>query len=273
MRARRVVAHSLVDDEVLDALAGGGFELVREAGHVSMRRHLPQEEVLESLAARVRPLLLVQDPVHYGKVLNALSVLLDRRGRADDARWCRKELKKDWQSVDPQRSPMTYSVSITTEGGQEEPIEITDAQLTLSWFYGDLVHADEEQLAAGARFGVELRFAAAAVRTAQVAIMTRDTLNFILELHRDDVLTLSEEATSTSVAVESQTLQMSGLFVGPTGAEPTPVGEPLGEPWQRIDGHDADAPDQRVRVTIPWGNGSEWRPETSSTAQSQTDLE
>ena len=152
------------------------------------------------------------------------------------------------------------SVSITTEGGSEPPTEITDAALALSWFYGDLVHADQEQAAAGERFGIDLRYAAAAVRTAQLTILTRDTLNFMLYLEEEGALPLSEKTTAAEVTVANQTREMSGLYVGPTGADPFAPGTDPGEDWERIDHHDADAPNERLRVTIPWGNGSEWRP-------------
>lgn len=98
LRARRIFAYSLCADEVgLANLADGAWYSTRKGGIESISRLLPNEEVLESLAARVRPLLLQDDGVHYNAVLNALSSLLIRSGRPEDAGWC-KELKKSWQS-------------------------------------------------------------------------------------------------------------------------------------------------------------------------------
>ena len=74
LRARRILAHSMcADEDALTNLAdGASWYATRKDGVESLRRVLPNEEILESLAARVRPLLLKRDPVHYGYVLNAL---------------------------------------------------------------------------------------------------------------------------------------------------------------------------------------------------------
>jgi hypothetical protein len=57
LRARRVLAHSLcVDEPSLKTLADGAFYAIRRDGAESVQRRLPNEEILESLAARVRPL-------------------------------------------------------------------------------------------------------------------------------------------------------------------------------------------------------------------------
>jgi hypothetical protein len=62
LRARRVVAHSLcTDDGELANLADGDWYAIRKNGEESLQRLLPNEEVLESLAARVRPLILKKD--------------------------------------------------------------------------------------------------------------------------------------------------------------------------------------------------------------------
>jgi hypothetical protein len=272
LRARRVVAHSLTDDELLDELAGGGWQLTRESGQISVQRHLPGEEALESLAARVRPFILNEDPVQYGYVLNALTSYLTRRGRHEDVRWCRNVLKKDWQSVDPRTGASTYAVSVTQENSSEQAVELTDAALTLTWFYGDLVHADEAQVAAGAVFGIEDRYAAAAVRTAQLAILTRDTLNFILQLSEDGTLPLSEKSTTVAVKVESQSLQMSELLVGPTGTT-FPVGGEPGDGWRSLINLPGGTPDGQLRITIPWGNGSEWQPPVRETDEDVSGLD
>jgi len=95
---------------------------------------------LESLAARVRPLILKKDPVHHGYALNALATYLTRHGHTAAASWC-SELKQDWKSVDLESGTTGYYLSITQSGTEEPPQEITDVALAGTWFYGDLVHA------------------------------------------------------------------------------------------------------------------------------------
>lgn len=216
LRARRVLAHSLCADEAsLEALADGAFYAIRRAGVESVQRRLPNEEILESLAARVRPLTLEADGIHYNDVLNALSAFLVRHGHPEEVKWCR-ELKKDWKSVDIKGGAPGYYLSQTQEGSTEPPVQTTDIALANAWFYGDLVHADQTQIDASQAFELDLRYAAAAVRTAQIAIMARDTLSFIKSHIDDGMLDLDmQQLEAIPVKVEPKTLQMTGLYSAP----------------------------------------------------------
>lgn len=252
LRARRILAHSLcADEEALENLADGAWYAIRKDGVESLRRSLPNEETLESLAARVRPLILQRDPVQYGYVLNALAFYLVRHGHMEQAAWC-KELKKDWQSVDLTTGESGYTMSVTTEGSEEPPVEITDGGLASAWFYGDLVHADQAQIDNGKAFEIDLRFAAAAVRVAQVAILARDTLNFIRSLIDDGLIEISEDVLETiPVAAGSKTVQLTGLYSAPVGTEvPGPAGQPVGETWQNAF---PGTEDGQWIMRIPWG--------------------
>src|SRR4051794_21714323 len=81
LRARRIAEHSLLRDQgAMAAVARSTFEVgVHPDGTATLRRRLLPEEPMESLAARVRPVLLKEDPVHYAKVLKAVGGLLHRR--------------------------------------------------------------------------------------------------------------------------------------------------------------------------------------------------
>lgn len=231
LRARRVLAHSLCSDEDgLTNLADGAWYAARKDGVESVSRRLPNEEVVESLAARVRPLLLQNDGVHYDTVLNALSVLMVRRGLPENAAWC-KRTKKEWRSVDTKSGTPGYYMSLSTDGTDAAPAQITDVGLADSWFYGDLVHADREKIDAGKAFGIDQRFAAAAVRTAQVAILTRELLAFVEALAEDGVVQVDTKVLhEVPVKVESKDVTLTGLFSAPSGTpHPGAAGTPLGE--------------------------------------------
>lgn len=77
-RARRVQAHSLAQDpDRLQELCG--LKIAGEIGldgTIKMRRMLPDEEVFESLTARVRPFTLPSEPIYHGGVLDELRVAL-----------------------------------------------------------------------------------------------------------------------------------------------------------------------------------------------------
>jgi len=74
LRARRIEAHSLASDRQA-LLSLSEFKLtghIQLDGTMEMRRALPAEEAFESLAARVRPVLVKSESVHHSKVLNAI---------------------------------------------------------------------------------------------------------------------------------------------------------------------------------------------------------
>lgn len=252
LRARRVLAHSLCADmEALGNLADSGWYAIRKDGLESIQRLLPSEETLESLAARVRPLILQKEPVQHGYVLNALASYLLRYGHHDQAAWC-KELKRDWNSVDPATGDTGYFLSVTMEGSEELPQEITDAGLAGTWFYGDLVHADQSQIDKGKAFEIDQRYGAAAVRVAQLAILARDTLSFIRSLVDDGIIEISKSVLEgIPVKVEAKTVQLTGLYAAHPGTEvPGPVDRPVGENWRNAF---PGTEDGQWIMRIPWG--------------------
>ena len=79
LRGRRIEAHSLASDRrVLSSLSD--FTVT---GHINldgtmvMRRSLPDEEAFESLAARVRPVLVKTELVHHSRVLSAIQASIE----------------------------------------------------------------------------------------------------------------------------------------------------------------------------------------------------
>lgn len=253
LRARRVLAHSLCANmDWLTTVADGGMFMIRDNGVESIQFRYPSEEPLESLAARVRPLILQQDPIHYGRVLKALTLYLKRNGTATHTDWC-AELRKDWASVDPLIvGDPGYIVSVSTSGSTEPGSVITDAELVGTWFYGDLVHADSDRIAKGSAFNINDRFAAAAVRVAQLAILTRDTHSFISDLVDDGTLPLDPSVLDEiPVKVEPRDLKLKGVYAAPAGTDPpSPAGQATGAEWSSpIPGTE----DGQWQLQIPWG--------------------
>ncbi|MGQ0843377.1 MAG: hypothetical protein ACT4QF_04515 [Sporichthyaceae bacterium] len=257
VRARRVLAHSLAQDfAALMRLADGSMEVVRAGNVLSLEQPLPDEEALESLAARVRPLVLQDDPVHYDKVLNALSRLLRQRGDAGDVEWCR-ELKRDWRSVDLSREDVVgYRLSTWSAVSPEPPVAVSDSALAIGWFYGDLVHADSNAIRVGEHFPIKHRFAAAAVRVAQLVILARDTLSFISALAEAGAIQFeSDTSTSVEVVVVGHALELVGLHLAPLGTEIPNGGTAPPSDWTAMSGPWlGDGPDGRwlLPVRVPW---------------------
>lgn len=70
MRGRRIEQHSLFKDpKLVDYCDAVLFVSEGKGGGSTLTRHFPPEEQLESAAARVRPLLLLEENVFHGKVM------------------------------------------------------------------------------------------------------------------------------------------------------------------------------------------------------------
>jgi hypothetical protein len=144
-RARRVEEHSLAKDkERLEKWASGSFS-VRQTEKLTLAIwSLPDEEYLDSLAARCRPFILQRDAVQYGKVLNALKYFINN----DDAelQGYVQSLRAGWRRLDPDNDDMlAYLSSIGPVGGLLGK-QVTDRDLAYAWLYGDLIHAERDKI-------------------------------------------------------------------------------------------------------------------------------
>jgi hypothetical protein len=91
LRARRVMAHSLVREqmELLNDLGSGTLKVTvlvdKKTGESTTRGRieLPSEEAFESFAARLRPFTMRKEPVYWEVVLDALESLLSDETLAD----------------------------------------------------------------------------------------------------------------------------------------------------------------------------------------------
>lgn len=182
LRARRIVAHSLMQEsrELMDDLYSGKqkVEVTRNietgAQSLAIRQVFPPEEAMESLMARIRPLLLPGEWIYYGKVLNAIADLVvdgSIEQIAQPLEWWRGYWTKMTSDSD---SAQAYSM-VTAAG------RVSDTQLTHAWLYGDLVHADD--ISERSR-GVDIddRYRAAAGVVARIAYCVELTLALVEEL-------------------------------------------------------------------------------------------
>jgi len=142
--------------------------------------------------------------------------------------------------VDLESGTTGYYLSITQSGTEEPPQEITDVALAGTWFYGDLVHAKQDEIDKGKAFEIDQRYAAAAVRVAQLATLTRDTLNYIRSLVDDGTLPIGEAAMDTiPVKAQTKTVELTGMYSAPVGTE---LPGPAGQHFRRSGRHRSLAP-------------------------------
>ena len=103
-RARRVEAHSLAQDlDALLRLARMSFPVLidRVNGTATMVQELPPEEQVESAAARVRPLILNNDPTFHAKFTNALGYFLRAADAPPELVEALRGLRAQWAAINP----------------------------------------------------------------------------------------------------------------------------------------------------------------------------
>lgn len=232
LRARRVSKHSLLQDlDNMTKLAQGGFDMrIAADGTGEWAINLPPEEQMESLAARVRPVLLQDEWVHHGKVLNAVAGLVPDLPAA--AKEHRKFLQSEWKKIDDQSVELrAYSVQRLDEHGQES--QAVDTVLAWAWFYGDVVHASPARLARAGDIGVFERYQAACTLVARIVWLTIETYTLILGLHHAELLDIDPKLLEADVVVtEPNQVRKIVLRSAPLETEiPASLKDPLDPTW------------------------------------------
>lgn len=225
MRARRVQAHSLVQDwDGLLRHASGGFEgQLDVSGRMTLTRRLPEdEEVFESLASRIRPLTVKSEPVYYVKVFDAIERNLSGARIQEERKIRLRDLRRAWDAAEIQGTQVqAYAVQSVRLDGTEATNMVSDTQLAAAWLYADLVHADaqgpkREALA----FPLRERYAAAVRVFSRMAALTAETLQLIESLRDDGVLAVEDSAWEDDAVVGASELsEEARAYLAPLGSE------------------------------------------------------
>ncbi|MEV5012164.1 hypothetical protein AB0K74_45945 [Streptomyces sp. NPDC056159] len=229
--------HSLAADwDALVALTEIQMKVIPlDTGEVRIRQEFPPEEVVESAAARLRPILLVGDACFYQKALKALGYFC--RALPQDSEWLRAT-RAEWQSrVQPTtREEAGYWVMVSnTATGEDHSLD--RHKLAMAWIYGDVVHHDAERRQESDPFGLFERFRGAVPLVAWAMVGTIELLNYIRALQEDGVLQLRQEIFDEPVALKSTTWEDSAkAFFAPVGTEPpTAAVTPFPDEWVQLD--------------------------------------
>ena len=220
-RARRVEAHSLLSDrDRFLAWARGAMRIEvtqdsADATRQSARVYfdLPAEEVFESLASRVRPMLLSKEPIYFDKVLKILDPLVPQ----DQAsRHALASIRDHWENASQRKTEIGYSLNDTA-----------DAALAFAWLYGDLVHADDIR-EWSAEFPIDHRYRAAVLVFSTAAVAAIETLNLIRQLRTVGTIELPDTAfTEPVTANPDASYPVTGIAQVPVGTSSEDLGRLL----------------------------------------------
>jgi hypothetical protein len=243
LRARRVVAHSLMQDrESFAKLMRDVFTLQMALdGTATVRRALPaDQEIFESLAARIRPLTLERESIFYQKVLAALKRMIEAASTSGSSELEQlSELTAAWTAMTLGRDVQVYEMWLSSADSSETTGRATDGQLAAGWIYADLVHADATGWKQDALvFSLEERYAAAVGVVSRLASLIDDTLEFVRQLHDSKLVELAQDVWDTAVVVASTEIVLvsATAYVAPVGTVPDwsqPLAT-LGEQWQQV---------------------------------------
>lgn len=220
MRARRIEAHSLLSDpQRFVKWVHGSGQLSFTDGQGEIRFDVPPEERFESLAARVRPLLLEDDGLHHKRVLAALGAY----GRDDPEVMKQREvLRGAWERA-------TGSTMVAFQIGQARdgaPL-VSDVDLAHGWLYGDLVHAKPDVPPAVLDASLDQRYLAAVIVYGQAALAAVATLNVTRQAADNGLIELNTTALTGPVIVsEPMVKPVTAARISPAGAPPVTASAP-----------------------------------------------
>lgn len=242
VRARRVEAHSLAQDlQALQQLAAGRWQLVHDGRTVRMSQELPPEEVIESAAARVRPLLLKSEHCHYGKALTAIGYFVRDGSIPAQLQQLRARWKARVEEGGAERST-GYRV-LVHDAATGERGDMDDVRLAHAWIYGDVVHHDPHRRMDADPFGLKERFRAAVPLVAWTMCATIGLLRSIRTLQTQGRLELARAAFEEPVVLTTTTfVQEAKVYMAPEGTRsPTDATTPFTEEWVELTGPEGPA--------------------------------
>lgn len=162
-------AHQLVD------WAHGRIDVtIHGDGTVSIAIPLPDVEAMESMAARVRPLILHNEVANFSNVLESVGYLVRDLPKDEYLRIAHQTLKKAWKARRPEAGrKLAYEVWVDDLGA------ITDVDLALAWLYADLIHQDLDAHMRALKVDQRGRYQAGVLVLCSVAYHVKAAMNLV----------------------------------------------------------------------------------------------
>lgn len=202
LRARTVREHSLATNlDVLQQWVKMKFQFVQlvttsTGERRTYRKRIPliPTEQLESAAARVRPIYLKNDGVHYSKPIAALKRL-------------HPNVPKQEELLDDSILPQFQAADLDRPKGElPQHAPRSNKDLAGSWLYGELLHDDPVRRSIGALTSLEQRYFAAMKLICSQMIPVVRLLEHIEDAHNHGLLGLPDDIFTKSVIVTTPAL-------------------------------------------------------------------
>ncbi|OFJ51750.1 hypothetical protein BEL07_21235 [Mycolicibacterium grossiae] len=206
LRTRRVMAHSLIREQaaLITKLHKGEVTIMVEVNTKTdeeshrLQAEYPPEEALESLASRVRPLVLSSEPIYYAKMLDALEQVAgtDSLNEEIDLEWWHHY----WRAViDANLGAQAYWAA--TPSG-----DTTDRKLMHTWLDGDVIHAQSPRSSVIRDLSLDQRYYDAAPGIARICDRVIYTHLMLTALIEKGLLTVDPAVLSDPVVVTTTTV-------------------------------------------------------------------
>lgn len=219
VRARRIEAHSLVKSGEVDKLAEQTFtttvETATDATIVRLDRRPEDEEIFESLAARIRP-CTIGDPVNIRKAARSLKLLA---GAALTT--AQTEALDDiinWYDYHIEEHNAIFSFEeIDSLDDPTKTVSATDVTLGMGWLYSDLIHANPNpKIDVALEFPYNSRYQNGVVLISHLALIIIKLLELIREIDSKHSLNIREDVWTNQVIAGTGPLELHNakMFIG-----------------------------------------------------------
>lgn len=238
LRARRVQAHSLVKNGTVGEYAKAKMTVsfTPATGITTTTDHVvPDEEVFESLATRLRPFELEREPIYLPDVFKAIRACVPPESISEDRHLeeCLVSAENWFEHRCLKQDSVAYAVQLIDSEDNSETKYLSDVTLANSWLYTDTVHADPKgDKAEGRKLGYRERYKAASSFFSEFALFVVSLLNIVKALCDRGLLQISESAWTEPVTCEEadkeagERIVEGSIYVFPVGTEVTTGNSP-----------------------------------------------
>lgn len=251
VRARRVEAHSLVQDHSVEKYVNPSMTVNYREGHPTRIKYaMPNQEIFESLAARTRPCILESEPVYLDKVFRSIDMLLNGRQLTGQAKQCLDFCRKKFRDLRDKDSGESYSIQMYSKDNVPEGKPLSDLLIGEAWLYSDLVHADPKgDKARAAKLSYRDRYYAGTSFFSMLTIVIINMLNLVTAIDKQFQLNIDKNAWKEQVVASEEDSEVATekMVVLPPN---TRVPEGI-DPSTLPDAIDVTSPTEAIRFVQP----------------------